>query len=1565
MIFTSTLLGNDHASTPFGSVTLVSVDNAVGGSATLSNPPLNNQIQFSADPTFAGLASFTYTITDDQTGDQSTATVRFVIQPTHPVIAAGLGYDTTWIDLSADGHLDVVYGSTMFAGDGTGDFGPQQSLVTPALTSAVYADFNHDGHLDILGILPYGAGLALDYFDPTTGTYVDSGATFDLPGLTQVEFVSEADFDNDGNPDLVVSGLVSVAGQLVNTTVFLRNDGAGSFVYQQGEGLQLVSCSWADANGDGFLDLLANNPNSGPEYFQNDGTGQFATPVNPSLNTNGYVSTWGDYDSDGFPDFVAAGINPNAGAELGLYHNNGDGTFTYSGSLGLWNQTDPHLQWADVNSDGRPDHIDTQNGTTNIAVNDGGLLVQATPTDVPVLTQLAYNPTPIAWGDYNNDGTLDLLQGGSVIKNYGAAPTSAPTAPTNLIATVGNGGAMRLSWSPGSDDNTPWAALTYTIRVGTTPGGGDVVSAPALADGTRLVAAPGEFSQPFATVTGLKAHTTYYWSVQAVDATYRGSEFSASGSFSFDNPPQVLPGGRATTIEDTPLQLQASDFTAAVRDPDAGDTVQFIRIDTLPTLGLLLYQGSAVQVGQEFPVSGPGYDPTNWLVYVPDANTSALYFPLDQIGYAPSDGIQYGNTGNLQIFVIPRTDTPYLNVSDFAVPNSVPTLFPVDAGTPDADGSETVTINIVGMPANATLSAGSLQGGVWTLSAADLVGLQITVDSPTATSFDLDIQVQSHEIGGGFDQLVTNRITVSVVVPTIDSITVPSSGVEGTPINLWASATDPSATGLTYTWEILSPSGSFQLFGSNGSFTPPDDGPYEVILTVTDGNAASTQSASIHIDVANVAPTINSVTNSGPVLEGKPVTVVVDATDVANANDPLTYTYDYDNDGTYESNSPTHTFATAGLYAVGVRVDDGDGGVVFDSTTVTVTHAAPTQPADSDSTLDTVVEGDANGTAVGITASSAQAQGLPITYSLTNPAGGRFAIDQTTGVVTVADGTLLDYETQSSYTITVQASDGQGGIATQDFTIAVTNATPSTPTDSDNTANSVVEGAANGTPVGITAVSSDVNGPAVTFSLTDDAGGRFAIDAVTGVVMVADGTLLDYETATSHTMTVQASDGRGGISSQDFTINVANANPTTPTDVNPAANAVLETSVNGTPVGITARSNDPNGPTLVYNLIDNAGGRFAIDPTTGIVTVANSGLLDSQVAPSHTILVQVSDGRGGTSTHAFTISVIDTHGPTVAISAPSSSVTITGPITYTITYADINFRTSTLSAADITLNRTGTANGIVSVSPGSGTTRTVTITGITGDGTLGISLAAGTASDTAENLALGAGPSATVSVDRDMPGVVISAPSQSFARTGDTVAYTITYTDTTLQNVTLTAANVTLLRTGSAKGTVLVSGSGNTRTVTITKITGDGTLGISIKAGTATDASGQKAPAAGPSDKFVVDNTAPKVTIGSPIVTARNFIFTTAVEYIITITEANLASVNLTENSITLNSAKGVTARIVVTQIDETHFRVSLSNFSAQDSIWISVGAEVAQDTLGVLSAGPINSAKILIYSFS
>ncbi|USE39574.1 cadherin repeat domain-containing protein [Endozoicomonas sp. SCSIO W0465] len=65
---------------------------------------------------------------------------------------------------------------------------------------------------------------------------------------------------------------------------------------------------------------------------------------------------------------------------------------------------------------------------------------------------------------------------------------------------------------------------------------------------------------------------------------------------------------------------------------------------------------------------------------------------------------------------------------------------------------------------------------------------------------------------------------------------------------------------------------------------------------------------------------------------------------------------------------------------------------------------------------------------------------------------------------------------------------------------------------------------------------SDADGDTLTFSLTDDAGGLFAIDGATGVITVAG--VLDYETASSHQLTVRVADPAGAFSEQQYSVSV-------------------------------------------------------------------------------------------------------------------------------------------------------------------------------------------------------------------------------------------------------------------------------------------------------------------------------------------------------------------------------------------------------------------------------------------
>src|SRR5687768_2753581 len=125
---------------------------------------------------------------------------------------------------------------------------------------------------------------------------------------------------------------------------------------------------------------------------------------------------------------------------------------------------------------------------------------------------------------------------------------------------------------------------------------------------------------------------------------------------------------------------------------------------------------------------------------------------------------------------------------------------------------------------------------------------------------------------------------------------------------------------------------------------------------------------------------------------------------------------------------------------------------------------------------------------------------------------------------------------------------------------------------------------------------------------------------------------------------------------------------TTPGDSDPAANAVSEGAAAGTAVGVTASSTDPNGTAVSYALADSAGGRFAVNATTGVVTVANgaSALLDGPAA--HSVTVQASDAAGGTATQSFSIAVVNV-APSPRVGG-NASVNEGSPYTLNLSAAD-------------------------------------------------------------------------------------------------------------------------------------------------------------------------------------------------------------------------------------------------------------------------------------------------------
>jgi len=437
-----------------------------------------------------------------------------------------------WGDYDNDGDLDLL--ATGFNASGDLSLRLYQNIDDPerfalrfeaagvSMGAVAWGDYDNDGDLDFVVCGTDAQG------QPTTRLFENQtgiGGQFlrrevGLVGLANCS-AEWGDYDNDGDLDLLMTGLA--APQAFITSIY-RNDGNGAFA-EAGAGLKgllYASATWGDYDADGDLDILLNGAKLTPlimegqvKIYRNDGgvftdrtmlVSTFENDV--TLGRYQGAAAWGDYDNDGYLDFIITGMRDPTSSESGkFYHNDRNGQFTKASS---------ELTVITVTLA----TIILQGGSFK-----GGLFGTA------------------LWSDYDNDNDLDLLYLGriptegvvlQILRNERPLSNTVPTAPDGLQATP-QGATVTLTWNAAFDVQTPAPGLSYNLRVGTTPGGIDVVSPMAvLATGYRLLARRGNAGHNTSWRLRALPTGTYYWSVQALDNSFKGSPFTAEGTFTID-----------------------------------------------------------------------------------------------------------------------------------------------------------------------------------------------------------------------------------------------------------------------------------------------------------------------------------------------------------------------------------------------------------------------------------------------------------------------------------------------------------------------------------------------------------------------------------------------------------------------------------------------------------------------------------------------------------------------------------------------------------------------------------------------------------------------------------------------------------------------------------------------------------------------------------------------------------------------------------------------------------------------------------------------------------------------
>ncbi len=259
------------------------------------------------------------------------------------------------------------------------------------------------------------------------------------------------------------------------------------------------------------------------------------------------------------------------------------------------------------------------------------------------------------------------------------------------------------------------------------------------------------------------------------------------------------------------------------------------------------------------------------------------------------------------------------------------------------------------------------------------------------------------------------------------------------------------------------------------------------------------------------------------------------------------------------------------------------------------------------------------------------------TYRLVNNAGGRFTIDSTTGDIYLSPNYNPDFENeQHEFSITIEVTDNNGHFVQKDFTISMTDVNE-TPSDIHFTNNKVVENF-NATEITQVTSTNDLN-EQPSYTILEDLSGLFSIDENTGVVSVKPGTQFDYETAHSFDLTIEVNDNNGFKTIKTLTLNIEDINEN-PELILSHTNPLFEHSKNGLFVTQVSSSSDPEQEHL-YKIVNDAIGLFTIDEKTGVVKVANSELLDFELAPQVDLTIEATDETGLSTQETFIIDLLN------------------------------------------------------------------------------------------------------------------------------------------------------------------------------------------------------------------------------------------------------------------------------------------------------------------------------------
>jgi hypothetical protein len=302
---------------------------------------------------------------------------------------------------------NIIYSQVTFT-----DVAPTLGINDPgASQGVVFLDVNNDGWLDIF--LANNNVQSKLWINNNGTSFTESSTAWGVNITSPTRGISAADFDNDGFIDVMI-------GNWQTSIMLFKNTGTAFMDYSTNAGVAFMSyggsINWIDYNKDGKIDVLFANDGMPPRYnylFRNDNLLSF-TNIAYSIGLVDSSSTLtlssADYNNDGYPDlFLGTQSNPGSPTTAILYKNNGNGTFTDATTESgiLTNYFTWGSEWGDYNNDGFMDlFLANTTGYNQLYKNNGN----GTFTDITIQMgiELLNSSYSCGWADIDNDGDLDL-----------------------------------------------------------------------------------------------------------------------------------------------------------------------------------------------------------------------------------------------------------------------------------------------------------------------------------------------------------------------------------------------------------------------------------------------------------------------------------------------------------------------------------------------------------------------------------------------------------------------------------------------------------------------------------------------------------------------------------------------------------------------------------------------------------------------------------------------------------------------------------------------------------------------------------------------------------------------------------------------------------------------------------------------------------------------------------------------------------------------------------------------------------------------------------------------------